>query len=135
MVLLLERTSNSTRASSVTGRPVAAPSFTNTSGCGRLRASTVRRNELALRQLAGHARTAGWHTYLPAAATRVRVRHQVPYVFTDRTIGKSKMTLREAMGYVTQLRQLYGVRFLGSARGRKLAYTRGKDDGRRTRDA
>jgi integrase/recombinase XerD len=48
-----------------------------------LRASTVRRNELALRQLAGHARTVGWHTYLPAAATRVRVRHQVPYVFTD----------------------------------------------------
>ena len=48
-----------------------------------LRASTVRRNELALRQLAGHARTVGWHAYLPAAATRVRVRHQVPYVFTD----------------------------------------------------
>ncbi len=48
-----------------------------------LRASTVRRNELALRQLAGHARTVGWHAYLPAGATRVRVRHQVPYVFTD----------------------------------------------------
>jgi dolichol-phosphate mannosyltransferase len=65
----------------------------------------------------------------------VRSVAEVPYVFTDRTIGKSKMTLREAMGYVTQLRQLYGVRFLGSARGRKLAYTRGKDDGRRTTDA
>ena len=38
---------------------------------------------MALRQLAGHARTVGWHAYLPAAATRVRVRHQVPYVFTD----------------------------------------------------
>jgi dolichol-phosphate mannosyltransferase len=49
---------------------------------------------------------------------------EVPYVFTDRTIGESKMTLREAMGYVTQLRQLYGVRFFGTARGRKLAYTR-----------
>lgn len=48
-----------------------------------LRASTVRRNELALRQLAGHARAVGWHAYLPAAVTRVRVRHQVPYVFTD----------------------------------------------------
>ena len=48
-----------------------------------LRASTVRRNELALRQLADHARTVGWHAYLPAAATRVRVRHQAPYVFTD----------------------------------------------------
>ncbi|HEY5843931.1 MAG TPA: tyrosine-type recombinase/integrase [Mycobacterium sp.] len=53
-----------------------------------LRASTVRRNELALRQLAAHARTVGWHAYLPAAATRVRVRHQVPYVFTDDEITR-----------------------------------------------
>jgi integrase len=48
-----------------------------------LRASTVRRNELVLRQLAQHAQTAGWDAYIPAAATRVRVRHQVPYVLTD----------------------------------------------------
>ena len=48
-----------------------------------LRASTVRRNELVLRQLAEHARAAGWDAHLPAAATRVRVRHQPPYVFTD----------------------------------------------------
>ena len=48
-----------------------------------LRASTIRRNELALRQLAEHARAAGWHAYAPAAATQVRVRHQPPYVFTD----------------------------------------------------
>ena len=39
------------------------------------------------------------------------------------------MTLGEAMGYLTQLRQLYGVRFLGSARGRS-SYT-GKVDGPR----
>jgi len=48
-----------------------------------LRSSTVRRNELALRQLAEHARAVGWAAYLPAAATPVRVRHQPPYVFTD----------------------------------------------------
>ena len=54
----------------------------------------------------------------------VRSVAEVPYVFTDRTIGESKMSVREALGYVTQLRQLYGVRFLGSARGRRLAYTR-----------
>jgi dolichol-phosphate mannosyltransferase len=54
----------------------------------------------------------------------VRSVAEVPYVFTDRTIGESKMSLREAMGYLTQLRQLYAVRFLGSARGRKLTYTR-----------
>jgi integrase len=48
-----------------------------------LRASTVRRNELVLRQLAEHARAAGWDAHLPAASTRVRVRHQPPYVFTD----------------------------------------------------
>jgi integrase len=53
-----------------------------------LRASTVRRNELALRQLADHARAVGWHAYMPAAASRVRVRHQVPYVFTDDEVAR-----------------------------------------------
>jgi integrase/recombinase XerD len=53
-----------------------------------LRASTVRRNELALRQLAAHARAVGWDAYLPAAATRVRVRHPVPYVFTDDEVAR-----------------------------------------------
>ena len=48
-----------------------------------LRASTIRRNELALRQLAEYARAAGWDACTPAAATQVRVRHQAPYVFTD----------------------------------------------------
>lgn len=51
-------------------------------GC-HLRVSTVRRNELVLRQLAEHAEAAGWDAYIPVAATRVRVRHQVPYVLTD----------------------------------------------------
>jgi integrase/recombinase XerD len=53
-----------------------------------LRASTIRRNELALRQLADHARTVGWHAYTPAAAARVRVRHQPPYVFTDDEVAR-----------------------------------------------
>lgn len=48
-----------------------------------LRPSTVRRNEVVLRQLAAHAHAAGWGAHTPAATTRVRVRHQVPYVFTD----------------------------------------------------
>ncbi len=48
-----------------------------------LRSATVRRNELALRQLADHAQAFGWDAYTPATATRVRVRHQPPYVFTD----------------------------------------------------
>jgi integrase len=48
-----------------------------------LRASTVRRNQLALRQLADHAQAAGWDAYTPAPTTRVRVRHQPPYVLTD----------------------------------------------------
>ncbi|MGH3496330.1 MAG: tyrosine-type recombinase/integrase [Pseudonocardiaceae bacterium] len=50
---------------------------------GHLRSSTVRRNELALRQLAEYAWAAGWDACAPAAATRVRVRVQPPYVFTD----------------------------------------------------
>lgn len=48
-----------------------------------LRSSTVRRNELALRQLVEHAQGLGWDAYTPAAATRVRLRHQPPYVLTD----------------------------------------------------
>lgn len=53
-----------------------------------LRASTIRRNELVLRQLADHAQSAGWQAYKPAAATRVRLRHQVPYVFTEGEIRR-----------------------------------------------
>ena len=48
-----------------------------------LRASTVRRNELVLRQLAEHAHAVGWDAYTPAAITRVRLRHQPPYVLSD----------------------------------------------------
>jgi len=45
----------------------------------------------------------------------VRSVTEVPYVFVDRTTGESKMSLREAMGYFTQLRQLYGVKWAGRA--------------------
>ncbi len=48
-----------------------------------LRSSTVHRNELALRQLAEHAQAFGWDAHTPAQRTRVRVRHQPPYVLTD----------------------------------------------------
>lgn len=48
-----------------------------------LRASTVRRNEVVLRRLAGHAHAFGWDAYTPPAGARVRVRHQPPYVLTD----------------------------------------------------
>ena len=54
----------------------------------------------------------------------VRSVAEVPYVFVDRTTGQSKMSLREAMGYLTQLRQLYVLRFVGSAQGRSVRYTR-----------
>lgn len=53
-----------------------------------LRASTVRRNELALRQLTEHARTVGWDAHTPAAKTRVRASHQPPYVFTDEEVRR-----------------------------------------------
>lgn len=38
---------------------------------------------MTLRQLAEHAQAFGWQAYIPAATTRVRVRHQPPYVLTD----------------------------------------------------
>ena len=55
---------------------------------GHRRSSTVRRNELALRQLAEYARAAGWDACTPAAATRVRIRHQPPYAFTDEEVRR-----------------------------------------------
>jgi integrase/recombinase XerD len=53
-----------------------------------LRASTVHRNELALRQLADHAQAAGWAAYIPVSATRVRVPHKPPYVLSDSEIHR-----------------------------------------------
>jgi integrase/recombinase XerD len=53
-----------------------------------LRSCTIRRNELALRQLTEYARAAGWDAFTPAAATAVRIRHQPPYVFTDDEIRR-----------------------------------------------
>jgi dolichol-phosphate mannosyltransferase len=40
---------------------------------------------------------------------------EAPYVFTGRTAGESKMNLKEALGYLTQLRALYGLRARGGA--------------------
>ena len=52
--------------------------------CSRhLRTSTLRRNEVALRQLAEYAQAVGWDAYIPASTSRVRVAHQPPYVLTD----------------------------------------------------
>jgi integrase/recombinase XerD len=41
-----------------------------------------------LRQLAEHAQAFGWQVYTPAARTRVRVRHQPPYVLTDEEVRR-----------------------------------------------
>lgn len=54
-----------------------------------LRASTVRRNELVLRQLGEFARAHGWAAYIPPAVTTVRVRHAPPYVLTDDEITRA----------------------------------------------
>ncbi|RPI09262.1 MAG: polyprenol monophosphomannose synthase [Actinobacteria bacterium] len=43
---------------------------------------------------------------------------EVPYVFADRAAGQSKMTLREALGYFIQLRDLYALKFLRGGRPR-----------------
>jgi integrase len=50
--------------------------------------STVRRNELALAQLAEHARASGWDAYVPAATPQVRAPHQPPYVLTDDEVAR-----------------------------------------------
>lgn len=38
---------------------------------------------------------------------------EIPYVFTDRTVGESKLNQREIVNYLKQLRKLYAARMLG----------------------
>jgi len=52
-----------------------------------LKASTIRREEVILRDLAGHARQFGWPAWAPPTLTRVKPRHRPPpYVFSDEEI-------------------------------------------------
>ncbi len=44
---------------------------------------------------------------------------ELPYRFDDRELGESKMSLREAAGYLVQLRDLYGERLTGAPRVRR----------------
>jgi integrase/recombinase XerD len=53
-----------------------------------LRASTVHRNTLVLRQLAEHVQTAGWAAHVPAVTGKLRVRHQPPFVFSDEELRR-----------------------------------------------
>ena len=41
---------------------------------------------------------------------------EIPYQFDDRELGESKMSYREAAGYLVQLRDLYRLRWSGPAR-------------------
>ena len=41
---------------------------------------------------------------------------ELPYRFDDREAGQSKMTMREATGYLVQLKDLYLLRFFGASR-------------------
>jgi len=38
---------------------------------------------------------------------------EIPYVFTDRVVGESKLNQSEIFNYLKQLRKLYGARFFG----------------------
>lgn len=54
-----------------------------------LKASTIRREEIILRDLAEHARQFGWPAWAPATLTRVKTRHRPPpYVFSDEEIRR-----------------------------------------------
>ena len=75
------------RRATRTGRSPKKPS-TGSSTAVTCSSRTLRRNELALRQLTEHAQTVGWDAYTPAARTRVRASHQPPYVFTDEEVRR-----------------------------------------------
>jgi integrase/recombinase XerD len=52
-----------------------------------LKASTIRREEIILRDLADHARQCGWAAWAPPTLTPVKVRHRPPpYVFGDEEV-------------------------------------------------
>lgn len=54
-----------------------------------LKASTIRREEIVLRELAEHARQFGWAAWAPTTLTRVKPCHQPPpYVFSDEEIRR-----------------------------------------------
>jgi integrase/recombinase XerD len=54
-----------------------------------LKAATIRREEIVLRELAGHARQSGWHAWAPPALTTVKKPHRPPpYVFSDEEIRR-----------------------------------------------
>jgi integrase/recombinase XerD len=54
-----------------------------------LKASTIRREEIILRDLAEHARQFGWPAWAPPTLTRVKARHRPPpYVFSDEEIRR-----------------------------------------------
>ena len=54
-----------------------------------LKASTIRREELVLRDLAEHARQFGWRAWAPPALTAVKKPHRPPpYVFSDEEIRR-----------------------------------------------
>ena len=47
---------------------------------------------------------------------------EIPYQFDDRELGESKMSMREAAGYLVQLKDLYLYRFRQSDRRRPTTY-------------
>ena len=54
-----------------------------------LKASTIRREEIILRELAEHARQFGWPAWAPPTLTRLKTRHRPPpYVFSDEEIRR-----------------------------------------------
>jgi integrase len=54
-----------------------------------LKASTLRREEIILRELAEHARQFGWQAWAPPTLTRLKTRHRPPpYVFSDEEIRR-----------------------------------------------
>jgi integrase/recombinase XerD len=54
-----------------------------------LKASTIRREEIILRDLAEHARQFGWQAWAPPTLTRVKARHRTPpYVFSEEEIRR-----------------------------------------------
>lgn len=54
-----------------------------------LKASTIRREEIILREFAEHARQFGWPAWAPPTLTRLKTRHRPPpYVFSDEEIRR-----------------------------------------------
>jgi dolichol-phosphate mannosyltransferase len=81
----------------------------------------IRRDVAQRAQIQAHGFKIGLELIMRAWPVRLT---ELPYQFIDREVGQSKMGMREAVGYLTQLKALYTLRFFGGRARPRRQYRR-----------